>query len=272
MRADLHVHSTASDGTLTPTQLVERALARGLTVLALADHDSLEGVAEAQRAARGTSLRVIPAVELSAAVGERSIHILGYFVDPQDAALLSLLAELRASRLRRAEEIVGALRAGGFGLTLEQVLQLSDGGAVGRSHVARALVRAGHASSVSDAFERLVGRGQPFYRPKGSSTPLVVFRAVIAAGGVPVLAHPGVTRCDDLIDGLIADGLLGIEAYHVDHSPTQQERYAALASERGLLVTGGTDYHSPDAPHPDLGSSEIPASAIEALIAAGERR
>lgn len=271
MRADLHVHSTASDGTLTPTQLVERALDRGLTVLALADHDSLEGVAEAQRAALGTPLLVIPAVELSAAVGERSIHILGYFVDPGDRALLELLAELRASRLRRAEEIVGALRAGGFALTLDQVLQLSDGGAVGRSHVARALVGAGHASSVSDAFERLVGRGQPYYRPKGSSAPLTVFRAVVAAGGIPVLAHPGVTRVDDLIDGLIADGLLGIEAYHVDHSPAQREHYAALASKRGLLVTGGSDYHSPLAPHPDMGSSEIPEAAIEALIAAGKR-
>lgn len=272
MRADLHVHSTASDGVLTPTQLVSRALERGLTILALADHDSVEGVAEAQQSATGSSLRIIPAVEFSASVNERSIHILGYFVDPQDKALLLLLARLRESRTRRARAIVEALQTAGFEVSLANVLQISHGGAVGRTHIARALVNSGSASSVADAFERLVGRGMPFYRPKEPTAPAVCFRAILSAGGIPVLAHPGVTRADDLITGLISGGLLGIEAYHVEHSPAQRKRYAALAAERGLLVTGGSDFHSPIAHRRDLGSARVPAVAVDALIAAGERR
>ncbi len=272
MRADLHVHSTASDGTATPSQLVSLALRNQLDVLAIADHDSVSGLSQAQAAAERTPLTLIPAVELSAVSDGVDIHILAYFIDPTDPRLLAELEDLRAARFRRAEAMVGALTDAGYAVSLEDVLALSDGGSVGRSHVARALVGSGAAESVSDAFKRLIGRGMPFYVPKDSKSPEAVISAMRDLGGIPVLAHPGVTRADHLIPELIGAGLLGIEAYHADHTVVQRDAYAQLAAESGLLVTGGTDFHGPHAPNPALGSVDVPDEAILALLAAGERR
>lgn len=269
MRADLHVHSTASDGTLSPTNLVELALAASLDVLAIADHDSVAGLAEATRAASGTCLSVIPAVELSSVAADgRDVHILGYFVRADDPHLLAHLADLRGARLRRAATMVERLAAAGYELTLDQVLELSDGGAVGRSHVARALVNAGHAATVHDAFEHLIGHGRPFYVAKDVRTPAEAIGCIREAGGLAVAAHPGVTGSDDLIAALVDDGLAGVEAYHADHTPEQRAHYAQLAARLGLLTTGGSDYHGPAAPNPPLGSVEVPAEAVRALLAA----
>lgn len=269
MKADLHVHSTASDGSLVPAALVSLALERRLDVLAIADHDSLEGVPEALEAARGTSLTVVPAVELSASDGEHDVHVLAYFVDPADPALRAQLEDLRAARLRRALLMVEALRDAGYGVTIEQVLELSSGGAVGRSHIAAALVGAGHAATVSDAFRRLIGRDRPFYVRKDARSPRDVVTAIREAGGVAVVAHPGVTHADAILSDLVAAGLGGIEAYHADHTQQQRERYAALAAELGLLTTGGSDFHGPGAPNPPLGSVDVPAESVRAFLAAG---
>ncbi len=267
MRADLHTHTTASDGTVTPSGLVALALDRRLDVLAITDHDSVEGLSEARDACQACGLELIAACELSAVEDGLDVHILAYWVDPTDPALLDHLADLRAARFRRAEAMVGALVDAGFGVTLDDVLALSDGGAVGRSHVARALVHAGHAEDVADAFKRFIGRGRPFYVPKDSRSPIDVVRTIRDVGAVPVLAHPGVTQADALIPGLVAAGLQGIEAYHADHNPEQQLSYAALADELGLLATGGTDYHGPHSPNPDLGSVTIPDECVSALLA-----
>lgn len=272
MRADLHVHSTASDGTLSPAALVSLAADRGVDVIAIADHDSVDGVPEAIQAGIAHGVVIVPAVELSAAVGERSVHILGYFVDARNTELKVELAKLREARLARARSIVAALRSQGLNVSMSEVLALSASGAVGRTHIARALVDAGHAASISDAFGRLVGRGKPFYRPKELRQPADVVRLIRAAGGVPVLAHPGVSDTGDLIEELVGYGLAGIEAYHADHTPIQKQHFAALALQRGLLVTGGTDFHSPDAPNPDLGDVDLPHEAIVAFLSAGERR
>ncbi len=273
MRADLHVHSTASDGTSTPSELVAAALDSDLDVLAIADHDSVAGLAESARAALGTRLTLVPAVELSAVSADGlDVHILAYFVDPSDPGLIRALEELRAARFRRAESMVDALAGAGYEVTLDDVLALSDGGAVGRSHVARALVGSGAAESVSDAFRRLIGRGMPFYVPKDSRSPETVIAAVRGFGAIPVLAHPGVTQADPLVPSLVEAGLLGIEAYHADHTPAQREHYAAWARRLDLLVTGGTDFHGHAAPNPALGSIEIPPEAVEALLAAGAER
>jgi len=272
MRADLHVHSTASDGTATPSELVLLALARGVDVLAIADHDSVSGLAEAQAAAEGSGLTLIPAVELSAVSDGVDVHILAYFVDPHDERLLAELVDLRAARLRRAQSMVAALSAAGYAVDIDEVLALSDGGAVGRSHVARALVGSGAAESVSDAFQRLIGRGMPFYVPKDSKSPETVISAMRELGAIPVLAHPGVTRADALVPALADAGLLGIEAYHADHTAEQRIAYARLASELGLLVTGGTDYHGAAAPNPQLGAVDVPEAAVRALLAAGAAR
>lgn len=272
MKADLHVHSNASDGSLAPSALVALALERGLDVLAIADHDSVEGLAEAMEAARGSSLILIPAVELSASVGGHDVHILAYFVDPTDPSLLERLADLRLTRSRRAATMVAALREAGYDVSIDAVLDLSRGGAVGRSHVAAALVSAGHAESTSDAFRRLIGRGMPFYVRKDARAPADVIATIAAAGGLAVIAHPGVTRVDALLPALVASGLRGIEAYHADHSAQQRSHYAAIARQRGLLVTGGSDYHGPGTPNPELGSVDVPAEAVEALLAAGGLR
>lgn len=275
MRFDLHVHTTASDGTLTPSELVRSAAERELAALAITDHDSVEGVQEALDAAAALSSRcvtVIPAVELSAVHGSTDVHILGYFIDHTDAVLTAHLADLRAARMRRAEAIVGALAAAGYDISLPEVLDLSDGGAVGRSHVARALVGRGQVEDVADAFRRLLGRGRPFYVPKDVRTPSEVISVVLDAGGVPVLAHPGVTKADDLIPTLAVEGLAGIEAFHTEHDPREQERYRRLAAEHGLITTGGTDYHGPAAPNPPLGAVDMPAHVLQDLFEAAGRQ
>lgn len=272
MRADLHCHSTASDGTLTPQALVELALAEGLDVLSLTDHDSVEGLDRALEAAKGSRLRVIPGVELSAVSARGDdVHILGYFVDPHDAALRDWLETLRRARELRAMAIVAALAEAGYAVDLESVMALSAGGAVGRSHIARALVAAGHAHSVSDAFKTLIGRGRPYYVAKDVRSPAQVISCIRDAGGLAILAHPGVSGLDPLIDELIADGLAGIEAFHADHTDAQRAAYEALADERGILSTGGSDFHGPEAPNAALGSVEIPARHVDALLRAGER-
>ncbi|MBE0416287.1 MAG: PHP domain-containing protein [Coriobacteriia bacterium] len=270
MRFDLHVHTAASDGTLSPADVVRRAAAQSLVAVAITDHDSVEGVAEALEtaAALGATVSVIPGVELSAVHEGRDVHILGYFVNHTDPDLRTHLADLRTARLNRARTIVEALAAAGYEVSLDEVMDLSDGGAVGRSHVARALVHRGHAADVSDAFRRLLGRGRPFYVPKDVRTPSEVLRVILDATGIPVLAHPGVTGVDDLIPALVAEGLAGLEAYHSEHGPEERERYSALAAKLGLLATGGTDYHGPTAPNPSLGSVDMPDSVLAALLKA----
>jgi predicted metal-dependent phosphoesterase TrpH len=266
MKADLHVHSTASDGTLRPTELVALALRKDVDVLAIADHDSVSGLGEAAIACRNTRLTLVTAVELSAVVDGYDVHILAYHVDPQSPELLEELHTLRTYRQQRAEEIITALRADGVDVTMNEVLELSDGGAVGRSHIARALVRGGHSATVAEAFQRYIGRGQPYYRAKRASTPAQVIAAVRGLGAVPVMAHPGITCADALIPQMVACGLLGIEAYHADHSPEQRAHYARLADDLGLITTGGTDYHGPAAHNPELGSVEVPEASVRALL------
>ncbi len=269
MRADLHVHSTASDGTLSPREVVELAAHNGVSVLALADHDSVSGVQEATVVARPLGITVIPAVELSASVTERSVHILGYFIDTTNPVLLATLTRLRAARVERARGIVLALQSAGYEVSLDEVMALSGGGAVGRTHIARTLVTLAYAESVSDAFERLVGRGRPFYRPKAHLSHVEAIRLIVGAGGIAVIAHPGVSGTEDLVSDLVPLGLRGVEAHHVDHSAEQRSQLVILAQRLGLLMTGGTDYHSPQAPHPDLGEVSIPQAHLRAFLDAG---
>lgn len=270
MRADLHVHSTASDGTCRPRELVSLALEAGLDYLSITDHDSVEGVREAVESAEGTHLTVIPGVELSSVTEDGiDVHMLGYFVDIQDVEFRAFLADLRQARLRRAESIVASLEEAGVVVSLERVLSLSDGGALGRSHIARVLVEAGHADSVADAFQRLIGHGKPHYVAKDVRSPSDAIAAIESAGGLAVVAHPGIRALDSLIRDLAARGLNGVEAYHADHTAEQRHRYAALAAELGLLRTGGSDFHGHGAPNPPLGSIDVPAEAIVQFVEAG---
>ena len=269
MRADLHVHSTASDGSLTPGALVDVALKAGLTHLAITDHDSIDGLDEAVAAAKGTGLTLIPAVELSALepVG-LDVHVLGFRVDPTDLVFRAILADLRAARLERAATMIESLDDGGFRVTLDDVLAHARGGAVGRSHVARALVEAGHVADVANAFDRLIGRGRPHYIPKSSHTTREAILLIREAGGLAVIAHPGVNDLSALAMDLSVHELDGIEAYHADHTPAQRDFFSELANRRGLFTTGGSDFHAPEGPNPPLGSVEYPRVALERFLQA----
>lgn len=268
MRFDLHLHTTASDGTLEPAALVKAAVDRGLHAIAITDHDTTAAVVPAQMAARASRLLVIPGVELSASHQSRDVHILGYFIRPDDPILIGRLAQLRDARLERAGAMVTALSENGYPITLDQVLALADGGSVGRSHVARALVNTGHVPDIRSAFENLIGRGMPFYVPKPIAEPASVVSIILDAGGIPILAHPGVTAVDDLIPSLVEAGLGGLEAFHADHSPDQRAHYARLASDLGLLVSGGSDFHGLSIPGVGIGEVDIADDVLTRLLAA----
>jgi predicted metal-dependent phosphoesterase TrpH len=190
-RIDLHLHSTASDGILTPTDLVRVALDKGLEVIALTDHDTTDGVEEAIEAARGTSLTVIPGVEVSTDVpGSNELHILGYHIDPQHAELGARLSALRHARVDRARRTLTRLAQAGCPLSWDHLVELSQGDVIGRPHIAQALVEAGHVDTVHSAFRQYLARGRPAYIERYKLTPHQALEAVLAAGGVPVLAHP----------------------------------------------------------------------------------
>ncbi|MBF4510817.1 MAG: PHP domain-containing protein [Aeromicrobium sp.] len=268
---DLHIHSTASDGTLTPEALVRRAVALGLPAIALTDHDTVAGVSAALEASHDTPLRVIPGVELSAGVQGQGVHILGYFIDHADPKLLSRLEELRTIRITRARAIVASLAETGFEVTVDDVLSVADGGAVGRAHVAQALVAAGHVASVAEAFERLLGSGRPHYVPKPVTSVREVVSWIREAGGVAVVAHPALSAVDPHLPELVSAGVVGLEAYHGSHDRLVREHYVALARTHGLVATGGSDFHGDHAEGNPLGSAEVPDDVVFALEAARDR-
>lgn len=272
MRADLHTHTTASDGTLSPAELVRQARAAGLQVLAVTDHDTTCGIPEALEEASRCGVEVVPGVELSTDVPGTEVHILGYFVDWHDPGLLALLRRMREGRVARAREMVRRLNQLGIPLTFEEVARHADG-AVGRPHVARALVAGGHVASFEEAFTRYLAKGRPAYVERERFTPEEAVQAVLRAGGVPVFAHPLWGGDRDRIEQLVRVGLAGLEVYYPDHSAADVRRFLSWAEEFGLVATGGSDYHGPGpASRAPLGSVYVPPEAVEALKAVRERR
>ncbi|MGH2453367.1 MAG: PHP domain-containing protein [bacterium] len=266
MRIDLHAHTTASDGLLSPEQLIDLARAAGVGILAVADHDSTDSVDRAMAAGARVGIEVLPAVELNTDVPGAEVHLLGYLLDHHVAWFQRLLRRLRDGRLHRAERMVEKLRALGAPVAMERVLAFSGGGAVGRPHVARALVEAGWVSETAEAFTRYIGRNGPAYVERLKVTPGEAVQIIRRAGGIPVLAHPGWLGDDARVESLIEDGLEGIEAYYPDHTPEMVERYLALAKRHGLLVTGGTDFHGADlATGVPLGSQYLPPEVPQRL-------
>lgn len=267
MSVDLHVHTTASDGTSTPQEVVAFARSIGLTAIAITDHDSVDGVPAALAAAEDTPLTVVPGVELSTRCDDIDLHLLGYFIDHRSEPLLARLRLLRDTRIARAQGMVDALAAAGFSVTLDGVLQRAAGGAVGRSHIARALVAAGDVDSVQEAFARYIGRDGPYFIEKELTPAQDAIALVHAAGGVAVLAHPAINGADPVISRLARAGLDGIEAFHAEHNQEQRRRYAAIADHLGLIVTGGSDFHGPQAKSGRLGAGDTPDETLEALRA-----
>lgn len=265
MQADLHVHTNASDGTDSPEEVVARAAAAGLGALAIADHDTVEGIHPAVEEGRRRGLEVLPAIELGADHRGREVHILGYMIDVGNEYLLSRLAYFRKTRSERVFKMVDRLNKLGCPITLERVLEVAGCGSVGRPHIARAMVEKGFVESVEEAFERFIAEGRPGYEPRNKCTPAQAVHIIRLAGGVPVLAHPGLAQDDDLIPELIPGGLQGIEVYHPGHHPEVSRHYLNICDRHGLVATGGSDYHGADSRHNLLGACTVPCGVVERI-------
>jgi len=263
-RLELHAHTHFSDGLLSPAELVELALARGVSALAITDHDSVGGI-EGARQAAGDRLEIVPGIEMSSTLEGNDLHILGYFFDWHSAALLERLARFQDERRQRALAMIQRLADLGVPVSAEEVFAAAGPGVVGRPHVANALVRAGHVSSLEQAFQRFLGaRGSAFVpRPAFHSTEAV--RAIRDAGGVAVLAHPGILA-RRLIEELVSAGLGGIEVWHPQHGPQSQRRLYQIAQDLGLVTSGGSDFHGP-ARGAALGDMPVPERTLDLLRA-----
>ena len=248
-RIDLHAHTIFSDGTFTPAELVQLALERGLTTLAVTDHDSTEGLSEAFQAADGTGLEIVPGTEFSTVWDGQGVHVLAYWPDLEHREFQAELRRLRDDRFTRGERMVERLRELGHPVTFERVREIAGGGNIGRPHVARALVEAGVIGETDDAFTpELIGSGGRAYVEKHALEPLAALELIKRAGAVAVIAHPGLWRealgvSDELIEELAANGLDGIEAAHIDHTPEMESRYRDMARRLGLVATGSSDCH-----------------------------
>jgi hypothetical protein len=266
---DLHVHTTCSDGTLTPEETVAEAARLGLAAIAIADHDITDGIAPAAAAARAARLGLIPAVEINTDYRGTEVHVLGYFIATEDGGLQESLRRLREGRRERNRRILERLRALGRPVEEERVLELAGEGSVGRPHIAQALVEAGYVQSVHDAFARYLSRGRSAYVERYRVTPAEAIEMVQRAGGLAALGHPAKVGRDGLIPELVKAGLAALEAYHCDHTPADTARYLDLARRFNLLVTGGTDSHGPHSDKPvALGSVPVPGAVGERLLAA----
>ncbi len=272
---DLHCHTTASDGSDTPAELVRQAGAVGLSAIAVTDHDTLEGVGEAMTTGRELGIEVIPGVELSVKFHVGNMHILGYLVDPDCEELQKTLAGVQKARAERNPVILERLKGLGVPVTMAELEAVAQGGQIGRPHIARVLTEKGYVRSVSQAFELYLKKGAPAYAPKSILTPEQAIGVIHRCGGVAVLAHPfslGLSRPDDL-DEVIADlaqkGLDGMECHYSEHSKEFTDVCLAIARKYGLIVTGGSDYHGRAKPYIKLGRGKgglrVPCSCVDAI-------
>lgn len=278
MRIDLHTHSNASDGTDSPTELMALAKAAGLDVVALCDHESSAGWAAAAEAARPLDIELVRGMEISTRHDGTGVHLLGYFVDPTDAALTAELGRILSARRTRLSAVIERLNAHGIELTEAHVLaKAGDALAVGRPHIADALVARGLADDRSQAFTKYLLPGGPGYVPRYACEVDDMIRLVTDAGGVPVIAHPwgrtsrAVLRADDIAT-LAGVGLAGLEIDHREHSDVDRTALRGIATDLGLLVTGGSDYHGAGRTGYDLGSSLTEPDQYERLVALAAER
>ncbi|MGB9618980.1 MAG: PHP domain-containing protein [Armatimonadota bacterium] len=271
-RADLHVHTTASDGALTPTQMVEAASAAGLAAVGIADHDTVDGIAEALEAGKRFGIEVVPAIEISAVEDHTEVHILGYFVDHRHPGLVERMRVLKESRRERGRLMVERLNAIGVPVDFARVEEIAQGGAVGRPHVARAICEIDAASSIDAAFGKYLQVGAPAYVPRVKVTPVEAIRIVQEAEGVPCCAHVGKLKCDGLILDLMRHGLAAIEVYHPDHGAAATRFYERFAEQHGLLATGGSDAHCiPGTNSPWVGGVTVDYIVVDRLRSCAAR-
>ncbi|MCK6438588.1 MAG: PHP domain-containing protein [Planctomycetes bacterium] len=250
VRADLHSHTTASDGVLLPAELVREAAARGLTHIAISDHDTLAGIAPAQQAAHDHGIDVIPAIEVTCRSGEQEIHVLGLCIDANSADLIAFAGMVRRARYERYVAMVERLRdvCGLADLTVEAAVPVKEG-SLGRPELARMLLEMKYVGRLQEAFDMWLGKGKPAFVPNSAPDVSEALAAIHGAGGASILAHCGLYRDGEALAARLLDqGLMGIEVFHPDHSVSRQERLLALARERKALVSGGADFHEHDSP------------------------
>lgn len=257
-RIDLHTHSTCSDGTLSPKELVRHAKEKGLEAIALTDHDSVDGIKEAKAEAERIGLEFISGIEFSAAE-DTETHIVGLFIDEENEELLKTIERLRGHRRRRMEEICRKLQDLGFGVTIEECIELSGKAFVGRAHIASIMVKKGYCETVAECFDKYIGLGKPAYAEKNELTAAEAVRAIKAAGGLSFLAHLHQTKYNDeqlekLLIELKAEGLDGIEGYYTEYTPQHIASFRALGEKLSLACSGGSDFHGGMKPHIEIGS------------------
>ncbi|BBI34542.1 PHP domain-containing protein [Cohnella abietis] len=273
-KADLHSHTTASDGMFSPTENVRMAKELGLDALAITDHDTLSGIEEALEAGKAYGIVVVPGVEISTADNGKDIHILGYGISHEDSQLQDRLLSLRDVRNRRNADILARLNQLGMSISQEELevaagkTQNSDG-SVGRPHIAQVLVDKGYVDNIRDAFEKYIGEGKPAFVNPPRITPSEAVAWIHEAGGTAIIAHPGLYNDDDLVLSILDAGADGLEAYHSDHDPQMEQRYRQWAEDRSKLVTGGSDFHGIKdgvAFHGTMGSRWIDSSIVNRFI------
>jgi len=282
---DLHTHSTASDGLYSPGELLQRAHAAGLRVLALTDHDSTNGVEEAAQAAQALNIEFIPGIEINTDGSGGEMHVLGYFPEYQRAAFQAVLQVLRDARVRRGERMVERLNGGGVHITWERVRQIAQG-AVGRPHIAQALMEAGYVQSMPEAFEKYLCTGCPAYVPRYKLTVEDAIHLIASANGLPVLAHPFTPHPADAINRVPTDsarlrgwlprlcevGMVGLETYYGQYTAEIVSELRTLADEYHLVPTGGSDFHGPGIHPTPLGGHAVPHESVERLRALAKAR
>lgn len=269
---DLHLHTTASDGRCTPAELVVRAAAAGVEILAVTDHDTTAGIAEASDAAAGRGLLVVHGIEITAVEAGRDVHVLGYFFDPDAAELSRFLSSQRATRIERIAEIARRLDAFGMPVDVTPLLAAArqqNSRSIGRPRLARAMVDAGYVTDTREAFDKWLAQGRPAFVERAGSSPEAVIAIVHDAGGLASLAHPARTALDPRIPALRDAGLDAIEVYHSDQDEAATARYLQLARRLGALVTGGSDFHGDPATGLEPGTTHLPPAEWAKLLEAG---
>jgi predicted metal-dependent phosphoesterase TrpH len=272
MFADLHLHTFFSDGTFSPEEVVAHGKRMGFGALALTDHDTIEGCERMAAACATEGIEFIVGSELTAEFGEHELHILGYFLDPKHPRLLSELAKFQEVRQSRIRDMVERINKLGVPLKVDDVFALANCRAPGRPHVARALVKAGFCTSLDEAFERFLKRDRPAWAPKMKMSAADAIALIHEAGGLAVMAHPGLNRCDEVIPSLVEMGLDGIECYHTKHSSGTAAGYLEITKRYGLLVTGGSDCHGMSKGKPLIGGIKLPIHYVHKMQKAREKR
>lgn len=263
--ADLHIHTDFSDSTFSPEEVAAHAGEKGLSAIAICDHDCVDGIEPCEKAASPLGIEVISGIELTVEKEDAEIHILGYFIDRKVEWFQNRLKAMRESRISRVYEMVEKLNALGINVKVEDVFRLAGRGSVGRLHLAQAMLKTGKVKSFREVFGKYIGFQKPCYVPHVKFSPQEAIEFILKDGGVPVLAHPGIMNKDEYIPELVGYGLKGIEAYHTDHSSGVVKHYEELAEEYGLLTTGGSDCHGMGKGRVLIGTVRIPYELVEKL-------